>query len=722
MPTSLVEALAVIRPHLPLTFFDNQRLAALKSWGLGAPPVAWAGFECPLGEAERWVDFHQGFKRADLPHLTRWLENRALVENADLAWIAPLLEFCREWARDGSPFFEAVPDLIFEYDVRDHPEQISSPSLFVALERDERDEPNASAIPPATKAAAIEAVLALFMDPARVPVLMRGIAKCLSSAPKNASISHLGLMLARTQAAVRINVCRLRFDQFSSYLHAIGWKGSTDGLDELLADMFANAERINLCIDVGEQVAIPIGLECSTYRRNNQLRWNRLLAHLVERSACTIEQQECLQNWWGRETPVTAPAPWPSNLVLEGLLGKPERFGVIDRYLSHIKVTWQPGASLKFKSYLGFAHRFAKQPGASQISFDAPGTKASPLRSQSAHQTKDLDSAISAGIDFLLGSQLSSGLWQDFPGNGADDPWILLFGASDEWVSAYVAAALGAFEREDAKRAAIWVWRLLNHRRHRGEGWGFSCISPTDADSTVWGLRLANVVGASGSAHATAAGDFLRQHQGLDGGVSTYVREAAIRLFADLPPSLINAWCQPHACVTAAAANLPEFRDDCLRYLRTAQNEDGRWDSYWWTDSEYSTGLAAAAFAKSEDPGDRARLDAALRWTISRIGEDGGGFSAGCKTEAPFATAWSLRTLMAAPEHEQARELANRALQWLLREQRADGSWCGSAWMRTPPVHVSNPDASAESILALDRNANFTTATVLTSLGLARGI
>ena len=347
------------------------------------------------------------------------------------------------------------------------------------------------------------------------------------------------------------------------------------GLDELLADLFAVAERINLCIDVGEQVAIPIGLECSTYRRNNQLRWYKFLAHLVERSACTDDQQDCLKQWWGRETPASTSAPWPSNLVLEGLLGKADRFGVIDRYLSHIKVTWQPGGSLKFKSYLGFMHRFAKKPEASQIAHRAPAPEASSFGDQVRYQVKDLDSAISAGMDFLLQSRLPSGLWQDFPGTGADDPWLLLFGASDEWVSAYVAAALGAFERDDAKSAASWVWRLLSHRRHQGEGWGFSCISPTDADSTVWGLRLANVVGASESAHAIAANNFLRQHKGRDGGVSTYVPEAAIRLFGDLQPSAINAWCQPHACVTAAAANLPEFRDDCVRYLRTAQHE--RW-------------------------------------------------------------------------------------------------------------------------------------------------
>jgi hypothetical protein len=627
-----------------------------------------------------------------------------------------LLNFCREWARDDSLFSRAVPNLIFEYDVRDHPEQISSPSVFFALER---EDPTIDAVTPSTKAAVFEAVLKLFSQPAQVPMLMRGLERCLENAPQNASVSHLGLMLGRKQSAVRINIRGLHFDQFTPYLDAIGWKGSADGLDELLANLFAFAEKINLCVDVGEQIGIPLGFECSTLRRNNEKRWNRFLRHLVEQSACTEAQRECLENWWGRETPAMATALWPSNLLVEGLLGKPDRFGVIDRYLSHLKATWQPGAKSKFKSYLGFMHRFARAPEASPTIALATEFETSV---QSPHHTRDLEGAISAGIDFLLQNRLRSGLWEDFPGTGPDDPWLFYFGASDEWVSAYVAAAVAAFDREDAKHAASWVWRVLGHRRSEGQGWGFSCISPTDADSTVWALRLANLVGASESPHAIAAYDFLRGHQQQNGGIATYLPDAAITEFAALEPSVINAWCQSHACVTAAAANLPELRPDCLRYLRTTQNEDGRWDSYWWTDSEYSTGLATVTFAKSDDPEDRARLDAAIRWTMARIGASGGVFSAGCNAEAPFATAWSLRTLMTAPKHEQARPLAIRALQWLLREQRSDGSWYGSAWMRTPPVNVGNPDASAESILAQDRNAYFTTATVLTALGLAREI
>ena len=716
MPTSLFEALAVINPGLPRPFFDDGRLAALEKWGRSAPPVAWAGFECPLGESERWVDFHQGFKRETLPHLTSWLENRARDEIADRSWIAPLLKFCDEWGRIDSLFSQTVPNLIFEYDVRDHPDRISSPSVFVALGRDEG---NGGAIGAAGKATLIERVLTLFMEPAHVSMLMRGIKRCIGSAPANASVSHLGLMLARTQSAVRLNLHNLRFDQIAPFLDAIGRKASTEGLDELLADLFAFAERISLCVDVGEEIGIPIGLECSTYQRD-MMRWTKFLGHLVERSACTDTQRDCLQKWWGRATP--ALAPWPANLIVEELLADRDQLGVIDRYLSHIKITWQPAARLKVKAYLGFVHHFMNKPEPSPLPTVATQTPMSSLGGKSRDHKIDLEGAISAGMEFLLRNRLCSGLWQDFPGTGADDPWVLTFGASDEWVSAYVAAAVGAFERKDAKDAANWVWRLLCHRRHQGAGWGHSCISPTDADSVIWALHLAHVIGTSKSGHATAAYDFLRQHQRGDGGIATYLPNAGIRRFADPSASVVNAWCEPHVCVTAAATNLPEMRDDCIRYLRSTQKEDGRWDAYWWMDSEYSTGLATAAMARSYDPADQARVEAAVKWTINGIGSSGGVFSAACKAEAPFATAWSLRALLSVPKHALAREQAIRVLQWLLGEQRSDGSWCGSAWLRTPPVNVRDPDGSVGSILVLDRNANFTTATVLTSLGVARGI
>ena len=117
MSNSLAEALAVVEERLPREFFDEVRLAALDGWARNAPPVAWAGFECPLGANERWVDFHQGIRREDLLYLVEWLEKRRRNANGDISWITFLLKFCGEWERADSLFFKVIPNLIFEYDV-----------------------------------------------------------------------------------------------------------------------------------------------------------------------------------------------------------------------------------------------------------------------------------------------------------------------------------------------------------------------------------------------------------------------------------------------------------------------------------------------------------------------------------------------------------------------------------------------------------------------------
>jgi len=717
--SSLADALAIVAPALPQVFFDEARLAALDGWARTAPPVAWAGFECPLGGGERWVDFHQGFRRQELPYLLGWLEHRARTEHGEAEWTESLLEFCREWGREDSLFGKAIPNLIFEYDVRDHPERISHPSVFLALTDDDRiehfeDDPTTQA----SKAAVIDAALKLFMEPAIVGTLSRGIARCLQCAPGNATLSHLGLMLARNTRAVRINVRGLHFDQFLPYLDAIGWKGSSAGIEDLLAGLFALTQRLNLCIDVGSEIGIPIGLECATHNRD-QNRWDKILGRLGENGICTDAQRRDLRNWWSQVSPVSPPAPWPANLLVAGLLESADRLPVIERYLSHLKVTWAAGTPLQFKSYLGFTHHFIAKPRKWAPPAKRPRI---PLRSEVASTADDLDRAISGAIDYLLHNRLASGLWHDFPPAGFDDPWLIYFGASDEWVSAFVAAAIAPFERDDARGAARWVWQVINHRRRRGEGYGFSLVTPADADSTAWALKLAQVLGESASPHAIGARKFLMQHQLASGGVATYLPEASIRLFKSDNSSVSNPWCEAHACVTAAAANLPAPSPECLRFLRASQQEDGRWVGFWWMDSEYATGLAAAALARSKDAGDRARIDAAIRWCSDRINDDGGVFSAACDGPSPFATAWSLRALLAAPDHAHARALALREVQWLIKQQRPDGSWHPSAWLKSPPIDVNDRDGYPKSILALDRYANFTTAGVLAALGLARGI
>jgi hypothetical protein len=113
--------------------------------------------------------------------------------------------------------------------------------------------------------------------------------------------------------------------------------------------------------------------------------------------------------------------------------------------------------------------------------------------------------------------------------------------------------------------------------------------------------------------------------------------------------------------------------------------------------------------------GDHASVARAVRWADSRIGADGAAQSLAQGGPSPFATALALIALAAggAPRRG-ARE---RAANWLLSQQRADGSWEPSAQLRIPAPNQRDPVAAPHTTSNyVDDLGVFTTATVLAAL------
>ena len=164
-------------------------------------------------------------------------------------------------------------------------------------------------------------------------------------------------------------------------------------------------------------------------------------------------------------------------------------------------------------------------------------------------------------------------------------------------------------------------------------------------------------------------------------------------------------------CVTGAAASL-ELGSAPLEFLRGAQSNDGSWTGYWWHDDEYATAMAVQALSAA---GDRASVTRAMQWAESRIGSDGAVPSLAQGGPSPFATALALSALAAggAPR----RGTRERAVGWLLSQQRADGSWEPSAQLRIPAPSQRDPATAPDTISNyVDDLGVFTTATVLAAL------
>lgn len=329
---------------------------------------------------------------------------------------------------------------------------------------------------------------------------------------------------------------------------------------------------------------------------------------------------------------------------------------------------------------------------------------------------REFEAACDAAVDYLLRNRGEYGWWTDFE---------LAPGPSDAWVTGYVGTVLAGFADGPACEAAHHAWQLLLGRRREAGGWGYNAFPPADGDSTVWALQLAEAVDGAASSRALRAYRFLSAHVLPDGSLTTYAWEEEIRAFIGAPPQTSFAgWCGPHTCVTAAGAALPAFRDRACAYLRTVQNADGSWKSYWWCDPEYATALAAEALAAGREAGDVERVRRAVRWAAQQSDEDGVVRTRLHPEGSAFATAWRIRTLNLCPDVTGVRSAMEKAVACLLDLQRTDGSWPPSATLRVPSPDVTDPDTyeewtlrgRIEGSIVMDERALFTTATALAAL------
>jgi squalene cyclase len=330
------------------------------------------------------------------------------------------------------------------------------------------------------------------------------------------------------------------------------------------------------------------------------------------------------------------------------------------------------------------------------------------------------DAAIAAATERLLDARNQGGLWRDFYDRGRprDVERRVAGYASDEWVSAYIATALAAARRADARDAARHsLQRLLARRDAVRTGWGYHALLPPDADTTAWVLRLAAALDAGDGDRLAQARSFIASLTDPNGAVHTYPEDAADQLaeFLRMDGSYAG-WCAAHTCVTAAVAVL-QPDGTSARHLLDVQNADGSWSGHWWDDDEYATARAIEALAARPGAGDA--VAQAVAWCFERIGEDGGVRSRAHGGPSPFATALALHGIRAGAlaEDREARAAAARAERWLCRHQLADGSWEPSARLLVPAPAALDPFELPEQTLTyVDDDGLFTTAAVLAAL------
>ncbi|MFI6623111.1 hypothetical protein [Streptomyces sp. NPDC050528] len=340
------------------------------------------------------------------------------------------------------------------------------------------------------------------------------------------------------------------------------------------------------------------------------------------------------------------------------------------------------GTNAQYVRFVGLGH----EPDASRhVNVYVEPPPPTPRRTTGAPSSScDLSDAITSGLQFLLAAR-DDGPWRDFH---------LPVGEADQWVTAYVLAALSKIParlrpaglHHATNRALDW---LIATRTPRG-GWGYNATTGDDADSTAWACAA-----LQGHGHhiPTSARALLLSCLSPSGGVTTY------------PPGTTpgEAWSAPTVEVTPLALTAladtapPEHLDAARKFIRARQPANGLWLSYWWTSPLYATREALSSMAGHSEKPTAATITALRAYAA----------------HTPYERALLLQCRLLAGLRPAALELVRP----LLHQQRPDGSWDGTACLRLTHPHVYEPWATIDAgPLFCDVRHVFTTATVLSAL------
>ncbi|MFB2919726.1 prenyltransferase/squalene oxidase repeat-containing protein [Aerosakkonema funiforme] len=708
---SLADYLQIIVTALPSEIATPSVLARIQKLASFLAPIPRAGFEIRLKNNNKQVDLQQGISsKNNEPEILA--KHIAAMAEFDLRFKQPpwnyICQLCELWSNPSSCIHNGITEIWLEFDLYESNTQDLIPSIFISLNPNLTDNEEAFTV---TKTA-----LELLWNSSISDDLNRNLYRCFKTCVKPANISHIGVMLSRQAEVLRLNVSNLPPNQVATYLQEIDYPESTNEIETLVMQFLEIVDDVRVCLDVGAAIHSQVGLECS-FRLQNELEplWFTLLDNLVSLGLCTAEKRKWLLSWPGYVTPISTPQPWPDVLIAESMLQSQESLSALQRGLSHVKLTCKPQCPLEAKAYLGFIHQWLGK-NTTVGSHQAQNSLACQKVDDSTPLDRNrLDSAIVAATQFLLCSRNQKGWWRDF------HLYIGIEGEvrrSDEWVTAYVGDALAALPDRQAKLAAQQAWLLLINRRQSSPGWGYNGFVTPDADSTAWALRLASSLGESKSHKAREASEFIAKHFSATGGIATYLEQLAPRAYTGSAP--VKGWCGVHACVTAAVASLEEIGEASRRFLRDTQDDNGSWKAYWWYDYEYATALAAESLAKDSYYHNDRQVQLAIEWARRRINSSGAVYSLQYGDNSAFATAWCVRILALAEERQQTIAELHGAVNWLLENQKPDGSWPASALLRLPAsADIIDPDNHPSSAIPDDRRL-FTTATVLVALSTVR--
>ena len=300
------------------------------------PMVSVISYECRLAQDAQRVDIalcangrNDGLrlKEITIPNIVNNEEDNLALN----AW-RKVREFGENWVSKKGFLEQFVSSLWMNIDIELDGNSITEPWIYVIFAHTQ--------IPIDLKIAIVTKSLYLFQPNFPRNVIDQMVTQ-IHLLPKKAHLLGLGLQSARQKETLRLVIYDLNLSEITNFLKCSNWPGNHEDFYRQMVDFEPFAESLGFIFDVNEfSITTLVGVEFYPARGNHLQTIKNLLLLLVERGLCSKTK---------------------SNAIIEWVkISNKKREDNLQRWVSHLKLTYETGKNSKAKIYL--FHQFDLTP------------------------------------------------------------------------------------------------------------------------------------------------------------------------------------------------------------------------------------------------------------------------------------------------------------------------------------------------------------------------
>lgn len=319
------------------------------------PITSFYGFESRLSSRKTCADylFAVSSMRGEREALARLIQEKSLPDEfmAQPEW-QNVSRFVLEWVNQDSILHQNVLGMWFEFDIVENSSQTPIPCIFLhTIPLRMSTESDKEKIHWLTRKA-----LPLITGKDLPEKIQENLFHAIQILPKDALVMDAGVMLSRPTAGIRLIIAKIQPDQIIPYLTNVGWLDENGQLSKLIGDLEQQVSRIVLHITITENgVDQKIGIECSFAPDQYHLetRWRSFLSYLVKQGLCLPEKKNALLEFVGVEQEDRKRSFDTAVFKPTVKIEQDDFSSALVRYISHIKLVYEPNHDLYAKAYPG---------------------------------------------------------------------------------------------------------------------------------------------------------------------------------------------------------------------------------------------------------------------------------------------------------------------------------------------------------------------------------